>query len=152
MKAMAGKPGIAMRKEPARADGDCGVDGVNSVAEGGKEARGYRPFAHQDQEPQTNGIAERFHKTVLDEFYRVAFRKKIYGSIAELQTNLDSTRRSCSATRTTFAGSTTPALTISTNCRFERHSLMVWDLFSRILGSDPTARLATAPSARTRDP
>jgi hypothetical protein len=35
--------------------------------------------------PQTNGIVERFHKTALDEFYRVAFRKKIYGSIAELQ-------------------------------------------------------------------
>src|SRR5919108_5331520 len=27
--------------------------------------------------PQTNGICERFHKTVLNEFYRVAFRKKI---------------------------------------------------------------------------
>jgi len=40
--------------------------------------------------PQTNGIAERFHKTVLDEFYRVAFRKKIYGSIVELQDDLDS--------------------------------------------------------------
>src|SRR5689334_16123219 len=26
--------------------------------------------------PQTNGICERFHKTVLNEFYRVAFRKK----------------------------------------------------------------------------
>lgn len=39
--------------------------------------------------PQTNGIVERFHKTVLDEFYRVAFRKKIYGSIAELQSDLD---------------------------------------------------------------
>ena len=33
--------------------------------------------------PQTNGIVERFHKTVLDEFYRVVFRKKIYRSIAE---------------------------------------------------------------------
>jgi transposase InsO family protein len=32
--------------------------------------------------PQTNGIVERFHKTVLDEFYRIAFRKKIYGSKA----------------------------------------------------------------------
>jgi hypothetical protein len=32
-----------------------------------------------------NGIVERFHKTVLDEFYRIAFRKKIYGSIADLQ-------------------------------------------------------------------
>src|SRR5213592_3783886 len=39
--------------------------------------------------PQTNGICERFHKTVLDEFYRVAFRKKIYRSIAELQEDLD---------------------------------------------------------------
>jgi hypothetical protein len=36
-----------------------------------------------------NGIVERFHKTVLDEFYRVAFRKKIYGSIGELQGDLD---------------------------------------------------------------
>jgi hypothetical protein len=36
-----------------------------------------------------NGIVGRFHKTVLDEFYRVAFRKKIYGSIAELQGDLD---------------------------------------------------------------
>jgi transposase InsO family protein len=39
--------------------------------------------------PQTNGIVERFHKTVLDEFYRVAFRKKIYRTIEELQTDLD---------------------------------------------------------------
>src|ERR687893_367675 len=39
--------------------------------------------------PQTNGIVERFHKTVPDEFYRVAFRKRIYGSIAELQADLD---------------------------------------------------------------
>lgn len=39
--------------------------------------------------PQTNGICERFHKTVLQEFYQVTFRKKIYASIAELQTDLD---------------------------------------------------------------
>ena len=38
--------------------------------------------------PQTNGIVERFHKTVLDEFYRVAFRKKIYGSIADLHRSI----------------------------------------------------------------
>ena len=30
--------------------------------------------------PQINGISERFHKTVLNEFYRVAFRKKEYRS------------------------------------------------------------------------
>lgn len=39
--------------------------------------------------PQTNGIVERFHKTMLDEFYRIAFRKKIYRTIAELQDDLD---------------------------------------------------------------
>jgi transposase InsO family protein len=37
-----------------------------------------------------NGICERFHKTVLNEFYRVAFRKKVYRSIEELQADLDS--------------------------------------------------------------
>jgi transposase InsO family protein len=39
--------------------------------------------------PQTNGICERFHKTILEEFYRVAFRKKIYRTIEEMQTDLD---------------------------------------------------------------
>ncbi len=39
--------------------------------------------------PQSNGICERFHKTVLDEFYRVAFRKKVYGTLEELQKDLD---------------------------------------------------------------
>ena len=39
--------------------------------------------------PQTNGICERFHKTVLNEFYRVAFRKKIYRLLDKLQTDLD---------------------------------------------------------------
>ena len=39
--------------------------------------------------PQTNGIVERFHKTVLHEFYQVAFRKRIYRGIDELQRDLD---------------------------------------------------------------
>jgi transposase InsO family protein len=39
--------------------------------------------------PQTNGICERFHKTILNEFYQVAFRKKLYGSMEELQKDLD---------------------------------------------------------------
>ena len=39
--------------------------------------------------PQTNGICERFHKTILNEFYQVAFRKKIYSSLEELQKDLD---------------------------------------------------------------
>ena len=39
--------------------------------------------------PQTNGIVERFHKTLLNEFYRIAFRKKLYSSIEQLQNDLD---------------------------------------------------------------
>jgi transposase InsO family protein len=39
--------------------------------------------------PQTNGICERFHKTMLNEFYRVAFRKKLYATLEELQADLD---------------------------------------------------------------
>ncbi len=39
--------------------------------------------------PQTNGICERFHKTLLNEFYRVAFRKKISHTLDELQADLD---------------------------------------------------------------
>lgn len=39
--------------------------------------------------PQTNGMCERYHRTMLDEFYRVAFRKKIYRSLEELQVDVD---------------------------------------------------------------
>lgn len=39
--------------------------------------------------PQTNGICERFHRTLQDEFYAIAFRKKIYPSLEELQKDLD---------------------------------------------------------------
>ena len=39
--------------------------------------------------PQTNGICERFHKTILQEFYQVTFRKKIYETIEQLQNDLD---------------------------------------------------------------
>ena len=38
MEAVSGKPNMAMGKEPARANGDGGVDKVNSVAKGGDEA------------------------------------------------------------------------------------------------------------------
>ena len=39
--------------------------------------------------PQTNGICERFHKTILQEFYQVTFRKKLYESLDDLQKDLD---------------------------------------------------------------
>ncbi len=39
--------------------------------------------------PQTNGICERFNKTMKQEFFEVAMRKKIYNSVDELQQDLD---------------------------------------------------------------
>jgi len=39
--------------------------------------------------PQTNGICERFHKTILDEFYKTVFRKQIFDNIDDLQIELD---------------------------------------------------------------
>jgi len=39
--------------------------------------------------PQTNGICERFHKTVLQEFYQIIFRKHIFNSLEALQKQLD---------------------------------------------------------------
>jgi transposase InsO family protein len=39
--------------------------------------------------PQTNGITERFNQTLLDEFYSVFFRKKVYASLEEIQSDLD---------------------------------------------------------------
>jgi transposase InsO family protein len=39
--------------------------------------------------PQTNGIVERFHKTILNEFYQITFRKKVYSTLEQLQADLD---------------------------------------------------------------
>jgi transposase InsO family protein len=39
--------------------------------------------------PQTNGICERFNKTLLNEFYRVTFRKRLYATLDDLQLDLD---------------------------------------------------------------
>lgn len=39
--------------------------------------------------PQTNGICERFHRTIQEEFYAIAFRKKMYDSLEGMQADLD---------------------------------------------------------------
>ena len=39
--------------------------------------------------PQTNGICERFHRTMQDECYNILFRKKLYNKLEELQTDVD---------------------------------------------------------------
>lgn len=43
----------------------------------------------QVRHPQTNGICERLHRTIQEEFYAVAFRKKLYHTIEEMQKDLD---------------------------------------------------------------
>jgi transposase InsO family protein len=50
--------------------------------------------------PQTNGICERFNKTILQEFYQVALRRKLYRSITELQADLDAWMRDYNTIRT----------------------------------------------------
>jgi hypothetical protein len=50
--------------------------------------------------PQTNGICERFHKTVQNEFYAIAFRKKFYNTLDELQADLDTWMQNYNQERT----------------------------------------------------
>ena len=50
--------------------------------------------------PQTNGICERFHQTIQNEFYASAFRRKLYESLAQLQADVDAWVESYNAERT----------------------------------------------------
>ena len=43
----------------------------------------------QVRSPQSNGICERLNRTIKEEFYAVAFRRKLYTSLDELQADLD---------------------------------------------------------------
>lgn len=65
---------------------------------GRPESHPYQLFLHLNdiehtrikvRHPQTNGAVERLNQTVQEEFYKVAFRKKLYRSIQEIQTDLD---------------------------------------------------------------
>lgn len=65
---------------------------------GRPEVHPYKLFLHLNdiehtririRHPQTNGAVERLNQTVQDEFYRVAFRKKYYRTLEEIQTDLD---------------------------------------------------------------
>ena len=43
----------------------------------------------QVRRPQTNGFVECFNRTILDDFFRIAFRKKFYESVEALQVDFD---------------------------------------------------------------
>jgi hypothetical protein len=62
------------------------------------ETHPYQVFSHLNgiehsrtkvRHPQTNGSTERLNQAVQNEFYKVAFRKKLYKSIEEIQINLE---------------------------------------------------------------
>ena len=81
-----------------------GVDLIRILTDRGTEFCG-RPERHDFQlflaindiehtrtkaySPQTNGICERFHRTIKEEFYEITFRKKVYDSLETLQSDLD---------------------------------------------------------------
>jgi hypothetical protein len=50
--------------------------------------------------PQTNGICERFHQTIQNEFYASAFRRKVYRSIEVLQLDAEAWIESYNLERT----------------------------------------------------
>ena len=65
---------------------------------GRQESHAYELYLHLNdiehtririRRPQTNGSVERLNQTIKDEFYSVAFRKKLYRTIDEIQTDLD---------------------------------------------------------------
>jgi len=50
--------------------------------------------------PQTNGICERFHQTIKNEFYASAFRRKLYRTLEEIQADVDAWVETYNAERT----------------------------------------------------
>jgi len=52
------------------------------------EHRGIEPGS-----PESNGFCERFHRTIQEEFFAIAFRKTTYESVAQLQADLGSVPR-----------------------------------------------------------
>lgn len=50
---------------------------------------GVRHTMTKARHPWTNGYAESFHKTLMNDFYHLAFRRKLYSTLDELQHDLD---------------------------------------------------------------
>lgn len=81
--------------------------------------------------PQTNGICERFHKTILNEFYQVAFRKKIYTTLEDLQKDVDEWTRSYNEDRPhsgRYCDGRTPMETFSQTKRLAEDKMLGYNL------------------------
>lgn len=93
--------------------------------------------------PQTNGICERFHKTMKGEFYDVVFRKKLYASIEELQADVNEWLNKYNQFRPhsgKYCYGKTPMQTLEESKALvkERNHSMSWEL------SDSTSPLAAS--------
>lgn len=80
--------------------------------------------------PQTNGICERFQKTMLNEFYQVAFRKKLYRSIQELQRDAEEWVRQYNEERThsgKYCYGKTPMQTFLDSIHLAREKMVGYD-------------------------
>jgi len=81
--------------------------------------------------PQTNGICERFNKTCKDEFYSIAFRRKFYRSIEEIQIDLDEWVRQYNYERThsgKYCYGKTPMKTFADSIPLAKEKLIGYDL------------------------
>lgn len=76
---------------------------------GVRESHPYQLFLHLNdidhsrtkaRHPQTNGCTERLNQIIADEFYKVAFRKKLYRTLDEIQADLDEYMRRYNEQRT----------------------------------------------------
>jgi transposase InsO family protein len=89
--------------------------------------------------PQSNGICERFHKTVQQEFYNVAFRTKIYKTIEELQKDLDKWLEDYNTKRThqgKYCFGSTPMECFLRDKHLAQEKLIGYDLSDNPLKSD----------------
>jgi transposase InsO family protein len=96
--------------------------------------------------PQTNGICERFHRTIQEEFYAIAFRKKIYNSIDELQTDLNQWLHDYNHERThsgKYCFGKTPYQTLQ-ETKYLAKEKMLDTLFQRTFETQPIQNLTGA--------
>jgi hypothetical protein len=105
------------------------------------------------QHPQTNGICERFHRTMQDEFYSVAFRKKLYRNLEELQADVDQWIRDYNEKRPhsgKYCFGKTPMQTFRESKHLADEKMLDQVFLSKEGFLEPSDR--TSPSQRSEEP
>src|SRR6201994_5174563 len=98
--------------------------------------------------PQTNGICERFHRIIQEEFYSTAFRKRLYASLEQLQADLDEWLREYNEERThsgKYCYGKTPLQTFLDSRRLAHEKQL--DRFSVMTSADNHPRAPRAAAA-----